>query len=306
MKRWLKRIRYELHQRGRRWLRAFLRAWPAAVLERVADAALRFRIVAQEARRQRSARRSPDIVPEIRSCDGRQTLARSILDPQAPWTRIPVPHCPIPGMLTAAERRYYSYITPFYSGAGQVVELGPWLGLSTHYLLTGLLANPAFNGKTIQVYDDFTWRSSWMNKWLAGTDIQPPGNHESFLPIFRDQMQAHLDRLEIHRCKVADHDGNEALPPLEWSGGGIELLVVDCGRSLRVNEAWYRALSPSFIPDKTLVIMQDWQNHKRVPEVWWENTRIFTEGKEGALDLIHEVDRAGLAAFIYRNPKETL
>jgi ClpP class serine protease len=35
--------------------------------------------------------------------------------------------------------------------------------------------------------------------------------------------------------------------------------------------------------------MQDWQNHKRVSEVYLENTKIFTHSKGQQLDLIHEV-----------------
>jgi DNA polymerase IIIc chi subunit len=62
-------------------------------------------------------------------------------------------------------------------------------------------------------------------------------------------------------------------------GGPIEVLVVDCGRSLAVNDAWWTIYSSRFVPDKTLIIMQDWQNHKRVSEVYLENTKIFTHSK---------------------------
>lgn len=300
MKRILRRLRHEIRRPFLAARRLGLRAVPGPLLEHWADAALRFRIAAHESLRQRAARKAPDIAPALVSWDGRENLKRSILEPRAPWAARPSALCAIPGMLTQAERRYYPYITRFYSGAGHVVELGPWLGLSTYYLLAGLLPNPAFAGKSIHVFDDFTWRKSWMDKWLAGTGIAPLGNHESFLPLFQNQMAGHLDRLEVRRCKIADYDGNEALPALEWNRGPIELLIVDCGRPLQVNEAWYRVLSPWFIPDKTLVVMQDWQNCKRVPELFWENTKIFTDSKRGALDLIHEVDQAGIATFLCR------
>lgn len=78
------------------------------------------------------------------------------------------------------------------------------------------------------------------------------------------------------------------------------MLVVDCGRSLAVNDAWWTIYSSRFVPDKTLIIMQDWQNHKRVSEVYLENTKIFTHSKGQQLDLIHEVKNAGIATFLYR------
>lgn len=73
-----------------------------------------------------------------------------------------------------------------------------------------------------------------------------------------------------------------------------------CERPPHINEAWYRVLSPLFIPDRTLIIMQDWQNHKRVPEVHRENTNLFPDRKGKALDLIHEVNHAGITTFQYR------
>ena len=305
MKRILQRIRYEIRRPFLAACRLILRGAPGLLLERWADAALRFRIAVHESLRQRSARKVPDIIPALASWDGREILKRSILEPRAPWASTPPAPCSIPGMLTPAERQYYPYLTRFYSGAGQVVELGPWLGLSTHYLLAGLVPNPAFAGKSIHVFDDFVWRSSWMDKWLAGTGLAPRGNHESFLPLFQRQMAGHLDRLVVRRCKIADYDGNESLPSLEWDRGPIELLIVDCGRPLHVNEAWYRVLSPWFIPDKTLIVMQDWQNCKRVPELFFENTKIFTDGKQEAMDMIHEVAHAGIATFVHRAPRGT-
>jgi hypothetical protein len=222
------------------------------------------------------------------------------MESNAPWDGIEVPRCDIPGMLTESEKKYYCYIAAFYSGWGEIVELGPWLGLSTFYVASSLLANSHFNNRKLYVFDDFTWRTSWMDKWLVGTNIIPPGNHASFQQIFESQLGDLMKDIIVQRRKICDYDGNENLPTLEWHGGPIEVLVVDCGRSLAVNEAWWTIFSSSFVPDKTLIIMQDWQNHKRVPEVFWENTKIFTDSKGQQLDLIHEVKNAGIATFLYR------
>jgi hypothetical protein len=268
-------------------------------IDKFSDELLRIRISTQEILRQREARRQFAVLPEISATKG-EPLVRSIMESNAPWDGIEVPRCDIPGMLTESEKKYYCYIAAFYSGWGEIVELGPWLGLSTFYVASSLLANSHFNNRKLYVFDDFTWRASWMNKWLVGTDILAPGNHASFQQIFESQLGDLMKDIIVQRRKICDYDGNEDLPTLEWHGGPIEVLVVDCGRSLAVNEAWWTIFSSSFVPNKTLIIMQDWQNHKRVPELFWENTKIFTDSKGQQLDLIHEVKNAGIATFLFR------
>ncbi|MCH2190423.1 MAG: hypothetical protein MK188_05845 [Gammaproteobacteria bacterium] len=269
-------------------------------LEKIQCKLLWYRLRLQELIRRKEATIKGDIKPPI-LLNKNQALNRSILDSNADWHTLDVSTCQIPGMLTKSEKQYYEYISQTYSGIGEVVELGPWLGASTKILLNGLAKNRSFDNKKLHVYDDFVWRDSWMEKWLQGTDIKPPGNYESFLPIFEEIHRQELSKLNITKAKIADYDGNESLEQIEWIGTPIEIMIVDCGRQLHVNEAWWQIFNSSFIPDRTLIVMQDWQNHKAVPEIYWENTKIFTDSKEGRLDLIHEVHNAGIATFIYRN-----
>ena len=240
----------------------------------------------------------------VRSYD-HKVLTRSILEKHPPWAELTLNHCRIPGMLPDAEKRYYGYITSFYSGLGAVVELGPWFGLSTHYLVKGLLQNPNAKGRKMHVYDDFTWRSAWMNKWLAGTEIPAPENHASFQELFFEQVSDILDHIIVARRKLSDYDGNETLPTIEWTGDPIELIIVDCGRTLAVNEAWWAIFSGSFIKNRTIIVMEDWQTCKSVPERFWENTKLFTDSKLPQLDLIHELRAAGIATFLYRGEETT-
>jgi hypothetical protein len=283
----------------RKGLKSILSLSSTSWIDRFSDELLRIRVSIQEILRQREAREQFIVLPEIFSTKG-DKLVRSILESNAPWDGIEVPRCDIPGMLTDSEKKYYCYITAFYSGWGEIVELGPWLGLSTFFVGSSLLTNSNFIDRKLYVFDDFTWRTSWMDKWLVGTDIVSPGNHASFQQIFESQLGDLMKNIIVERRKICDYDGNEDLPTLDWHGGPIELLVVDCGRSLAVNDAWWTIFSSRFVPDKTLIIMQDWQNHKRVPEVYWENTKIFTDSKGQQLDLIHEVKNAGIATFLYR------
>ena len=273
---------------------------PPNILAKLADDALRLRIFLQEKVRQKQAREDGTVISEILSCNG-ERLKRSILEKNEPWTIFDITSSQIPGMLTFAEKQYYLYIGKFYSGRGEIVEIGSWLGSSTFYIVDGLLSNPYFRGRKVNVYDDFTWRSSWMDKWMNDSNLQLPSNHESFETLFHYFTKDINPYINVSRRKLCEYDGNALVDDFEWSGLPIELCFIDCGRTLEVNEAWYKKLSPYFISDRTLIVMQDWQNYKRVPEIFWENTKIFTDSKGSALDLVHEVRNSGIATFLYRN-----
>ena len=237
---------------------------------------------------------------EIRSCNGTK-LEKHILDANAPWLHLPVPVCNIPGMITDEEKQYYAYLTRFYSGRGRVLELGPWLGCSTWHLCSGLRSNPAFHHEKLHVVDDFVWRSSWMDGHYQAADR--PANHENFRPLFERFLAEHAEYLIAHRFRIAICDGNETVPSLTWNAGPIELCFIDCGRNIEANEAWYRVLQPHFLPCRTLLVLQDWQTHKEVPECWYNQMKQFTDGKVSQLDQIHELRNGGVSTFLYLGQK---
>jgi hypothetical protein len=275
---------------------------PLSVVVKASDEFLILRYKTQEVVRRKISRTNPDVVPLKSSSDG-EVLRKSVLERNAPWERcLPVKDDSIPGMLTESEKKYYRYISKFYSAGGCIVELGPWLGLSTYHIISGLRENPRFQGK-IYVYDDFVWRSSWMDKWLEGTNLVKPQNHASFKDLFVQQMftAGISDLLIVKEQKISPYDGNDHLPTIEWDlEEPIELIIVDCGRTLLVNEGWWATFSPSFIKDKTLIVMQDWQLHKQVPELFYNQIKTFTDSKNGEIELVHEVPNAGIATFLYK------
>jgi hypothetical protein len=204
-----------------------------------------------------------------------------------------------PGMISDEECRYYSWIARYYAGIGAAVELGPWLGKSTRYILQGLRANPIFKGRKLHVVDDFIWRASWMNDKVTAAEQLPDGQDFRFL--FEKYSRALLPDVVIEQRRITSHGDNDHVPPLEeWSHGPVELLYVDCGRTFEVNEAWYRLFSKSFIPDRTVIMMQDWRLHREVPAQWFNQTKLFTDSKGAQLTLIHELESGCLATFLYR------
>lgn len=208
----------------------------------------------------------------------------------------------IPNMLSEEEVAYYHWLGQYYGGVGEVVELGPWLGCSTVHLAVALRAGLERSGRKVHVFDDFVWRSDWMDQYLRPQDPPKPGGYEDFQPIFEHFVSEVRGLLEVTKAKIADYDGNERLPAVTWCGKPVELLVADCGRTVKANQSWYDVFSPSFIPDRTLVVMQDWRLHRERPRKAYNQTQLFT-AMLPKLELVHETSDGGIGTFLYRGER---
>ncbi|MGH8000599.1 MAG: hypothetical protein ACREPR_14510 [Brasilonema sp.] len=237
-------------------------------------------------------------LPERLNFQKTSCLEPFVIQNNAPWLLLNIKQNSIPGMISHEEKQYYSYIGQFYSGQGEIIELGPWLGLSTHYIIDGLIKNPNFTSKKIYVFDDFIWRSSWMNKWLS-LDEQLE-NHQDFQFLFNKYSSDLQEYIQVDKRKIVEFDGNQNVPQLNWDNSLIEFMYIDCGRTFEVNQAWYKIYSPYFIPNVTLLIMQDWRTHREFPPLWYNQTKQFTESKSEQLQLIHEVSNGCVATFLYK------
>jgi len=229
--------------------------------------------------------------------DDKAKLSASIMSPDAPWLRTPVERIATPSMITSEEAQYFTYIGSFYQGQGRAVELGPWLGASTQHIVLSLAKNPRFAGERLHVFDDFVWRKDWMDQYVPMADQLP--RHACFRDLFDRHTATVQHLLDIKRVKISDYDGNERLPSFEWNGDPIEILYVDCGRTMEVNQAWYNRVLGALIPGRTLIVMQDWRLHREVPRKWFNQTLLFTESKGDDLMLLHEVSDGGLATFLF-------
>lgn len=247
--------------------------------------------------RKRVAQRSG---PALRGLTPNQSsLERYIRDPSSPWISAVVPRILVPGMISEEEAKYYKYLCGLYSGRGELIELGPWLGCSTAHIISALISNPTFKGHKLHVFDDFVWRPEWMDQYVSPEERFR--RHESFQPPFEKYAEPILQYLLTTRCKIVDFDGNESLPSLQWSAGPIEILIVDCGRTIEVNEAWLKVFEPNLIPGVSLVVLQDFGTHRDWPHQWFNQLKLFVGKHATKLDLVHELRGGGIATFIYRN-----
>jgi hypothetical protein len=228
----------------------------------------------------------------------RGPLTSFVRDDRAPWLKTIVEPIDMPGMITDEEAQYYEWIGTLYQARGAAIELGPWLGKSTRHIIRGLKKSSRFDGSQLQVFDDFIWRSSWMNQYVS-EDLRRP-NHASFRDIFESFVGDDRDHLQVSTAKIVDYEGNEHLPNIAWSARPIEIMYIDCGRTFEVNERWFRVFSPSFIPDVTLLVMQDWGTHRERPRMPFNQTLQFTKAHR-EMEILHELSHGAVATFLYRN-----
>jgi hypothetical protein len=258
---------------------------------------LEAKLVEAEDLQRAAAATQGSFVPMIKSFDGKSQLNVSVMSPSAPWLGLAPGQCATPAMISTEEAQYYRYIGAFYAGLGRALELGPWLGASTQHIVESLAHNPNFRGQKLHVVDDFVWRAEWMNRYVLDEEKLP--NHVSFRHLFEKYTGEIRDLLAVQQARLTIYDGNENVQPFSWDQGPIEFLYVDCGRTLAANDAWFKYLRPAFIPGRTLLMMQDWRLHRERPRKWFNQTRLFTDSKEGELRLLHEVSNGGLATFLF-------
>ena len=234
---------------------------------------------------------------------GRTTpIKKFVIDEKAPWRKIDVEPLAMPGMLQYEETQFYEYIGALYEGLGAAIELGPWLGKSTRHIIRGLKKSPHFNDKKLYVFDDFTWRKSWMDP-EAPEDLRLP-NHSDFRPLFESFVKDIKSDLIVSKARITDFDGNEQLPRIAWQNQPIEVMYIDCGRTIRANEGWFEVFSPSFIPNVILLIMQDWRHHRERPRRPYNETLKFTTSHP-EMELVHEVSQGSIACFLYRGAPDS-
>lgn len=227
-----------------------------------------------------------------------QEIPVSVMKANPPWREMQNPLHDVPGMITQEEAQYYAWLGEYYLGLGEVIELGPWLGKSTLSILDGLIASGKFNDHKLHVYEDFVWRASFMNKYVPEQLKRKDG--EDFLPVFLQMTSSLGDSIDANARAIQGQSWNSHLPLLEWNDKPVELLYVDCGKAFLENEAWFKIFSPFFIPDVTLIVMQDWRAFRKIPLNPFAHTRQFTDSKAGAMELLHELTHGDVATFIWR------
>jgi hypothetical protein len=157
------------------------------------------------------------------------------------------------GMTSSGEQNYFRhYAQDIYSGAGEIVDLGCWLGSTTIPLTQGLRKNQhmSMKEKRIHAYDLFVWEK-WMDPHMRGCRKEySPG--ENFLEEYKARTHNYSDLIKIY-------PGD--LQQIGWIGKPIEFLLVDAMKSWKIAEYIVKHFYPCLLPGKSLLLHQDFKHY---------------------------------------------
>jgi hypothetical protein len=159
------------------------------------------------------------------------------------------------GMTSLNEQKYFEhYGASLYTGAGEIVDLGCWLGSTTIPLARGLVKNHQSKSKIgrIHAFDQFEWES-WMEECVHGTKMEGRFvSGQSFLEEFRNRTKPWASFIHVHQ---------EDLRSAIWKEGPIELLLVDSMKALDISKAILKGFFPHLIAGKSFLIHQDFAHY---------------------------------------------
>jgi hypothetical protein len=159
------------------------------------------------------------------------------------------------GMATPEEQAYLRwYAECEYTGRGEIVDLGCWLGASTIALATGLSQNPrvARKDRRIHAYDRFEWEP-WMQEFL-------PRRLRGVCRLGASLLQEFHARTAPHASLVCTHAGDLA----EASAHGtapVEFLFNDVSKSWSLTTRVMQLFYPRLVPGLSLVVEQDFAHY---------------------------------------------
>jgi hypothetical protein len=158
------------------------------------------------------------------------------------------------GMITPHERAYYyAYTRRLFTGTGEIVDLGCWLGATTISLAAGLAANPrpGASRRRVHAYDRFIWEA-WMDRVeLLGNPpmVRTFRTQDSFLGEFHERIDRWKDKITVHQVDLLAEGWRIARP--------IEFLLVDAMKSWDLTCSILRNFFPWLVPGRSVVVYQD-------------------------------------------------
>ena len=144
------------------------------------------------------------------------------------------------------------YARELFTGAGEIVDMGCWMGATTVSFAKGLRENqrlaPEQRRKRIHSYDLFQWHPS-MDPNVRGTPLEGRFREgESFLPEFARRTAKWTPYFHVTAADVR---------AVAWTGGPVELLFVDAMKWPDTAAAILKKFYPHLIPGVSLVAHQD-------------------------------------------------
>jgi hypothetical protein len=161
-----------------------------------------------------------------------------------------------PTMLAPYEAQMLRWLAAnAWSGRGDIVDLGCFLGGSTCCFGDGALANPRLataSDQPIHVFDMFVCPKDVHSRGMIGETKQPG---ESVLDIFEHHTAPYQRLLRVYPGDLLQQ---------RYQGRAIELLFVDIAKTYDLNDFIVRNFLANTVGAGTLVVHQDY-NHPWLP-----------------------------------------
>ncbi len=160
----------------------------------------------------------------------------------------------IPKMLSGEEKKFLSFFARHqYKGAGELVDLGCWLGGSTLSILEGLCLNrlKATHKKKVHAFDKFLWEP-YMDLSVGDTEFK--GRFvagERFDSAFQKHVEKWQSRVETYQCDLGQ---------FIWNSGPIEFLMVDAMKDWATSRNIVFTFYPALLSGAT-VLHQDFSHY---------------------------------------------
>jgi hypothetical protein len=187
-------------------------------------------------------------------------------------------------MLEVDAMRYYAWLGRTLEPAGEIVELGCWMGGSTACLAAGLRHNPTAHGRMLHVFDGFIWRD-WMSQYSDPALAARFRDGDCFQHAFVEYCAAFRDLLAVSQGRLPSDGGT--LPPIRWSGEPIGALIVDHSDRHDANVGAWEVFAPYFVAGRTIVVFNQYGNLRA------EELRRFCRDHRHQLAPLHHLACSG-------------
>jgi hypothetical protein len=164
----------------------------------------------------------------------------------------------VPTQLIQPELQYlHWYMSEVYTGQGESVEQGCYLGGSTAASASGLVINthPEARDRIIHVYDLFTWGEYeldlYKQQW-GGPEAQSYKLGDSFEPLFYENVAPWRQRIRTYSGDILQH---------HWNGAAIEFLFVDVMKTPEIARHVTREFFPSLRAGLSTLVQQDFKHY---------------------------------------------
>ena len=167
-----------------------------------------------------------------------------------PWGRVNYDRIgKLHALLHPEERKLMTWLaSTVYTGAGEIVDAGAFLGGSAGCFAAGLRVNRNVARKDCRIHSyDLFRKGNWLPSKLAEWDARDEG--QSTIDIYHDQLG------ENDYMSVA-YPGD--ITERTWDGRKIEILMLDCSKTKALNDHCLRMFLPHLIPGESYLVHQDY------------------------------------------------